>query len=239
MAKKTFLGMTGNAGLGVLRKPAGQRSPNSRYRKVNNIPMHRLIVEQRTGLKLKPHQQVHHVDPDDKITNEGLFVVCEDAAYHQLLEMRTRALKACGNPNFRKCRFCEQWDDPKKMLEKEWTSRGRKQLRWDHYQYRYKCVSREEFEQKKNLTYLAFARTEGIWKAVGQHEVQCTLCDARMSAGAIVRATHAKMHVRKGEAVARHEPKIHPKASKPTRTVYYPADKQIGTTQLSEREASA
>lgn len=92
---------------------AEYRSP---YRKVLGLPAHRLIVEQRTGLKLKPHQQVHHVDPDDKVTNQGLFVVCEDAAYHQLLERRGRALRACGNANWRQCYRCKKWDDPKNLL---------------------------------------------------------------------------------------------------------------------------
>lgn len=122
--KQTLYGITGNMGLGKLRKPEGQRSPHSRYRKINNVPMHRVIVEHRTGLKLKPHQVVHHVDPKDKFTNQGLFVVCENAEYHALLERRGRALRECGNANWLRCFRCGEWDDPKCLIVIE--RKGRK-----------------------------------------------------------------------------------------------------------------
>lgn len=90
------------------RKPASElRYP---YRRIGREHVHRRIVEQRTGIKLPSTAEVHHVNPDDKHANEGLLVVCQDKAYHRLIEQRTTALRECGNANWRKCIYCCRWD---------------------------------------------------------------------------------------------------------------------------------
>jgi hypothetical protein len=43
------------------------------------------------------------------------LVICEDNAYHMLLERRTKAYKACGHASWRKCTFCQKYDDPNNM----------------------------------------------------------------------------------------------------------------------------
>ena len=35
--------------------------------------------------------------------------------YHMLLHQRIRALKACGHANWRKCKYCKEWDAPKNL----------------------------------------------------------------------------------------------------------------------------
>lgn len=100
----------------------------AKYRKIRGYPMHRHIVEQRIGFKLPPTAAVHHVDPTDKLTNTGLFVVCQDNAYHLLLERRGRALRECGNANWRQCYRCKKYDDPQNLL----ISRRRKTRRGDN-----------------------------------------------------------------------------------------------------------
>lgn len=85
------------------------------YRRIRGQRAHRLIVEARTGIKLPTKAVVHHCNPNDKRSNRGPFVVCEDNAYHQLLETRTRALKECGNANWKKCRECARYRDPAEM----------------------------------------------------------------------------------------------------------------------------
>jgi hypothetical protein len=116
----------------------------SRYRKIRGIPAHRVIVENRIGMKLPSTAIVHHCNPDDRLSNEGPFVVCQDNAYHQLLETRTRALKECGNANWKKCRKCLQWDDPGNMqsavVKKPDGSPG--WTKYWHYRYKNECVDK-------------------------------------------------------------------------------------------------
>jgi hypothetical protein len=50
---------------------------------------------------------VHHADGSKR--PDAPLVICQDAAYHLLLHVRTRVLKAGGNPNTeRLCCHCKQ-----------------------------------------------------------------------------------------------------------------------------------
>ena len=69
---------------------------------------HIILAEKALGKPLPPKSQVHHHTPKQ-------LVVCQDRAYHALLHQRQRAYEACGHANWRKCRFCKQYDDPLKM----------------------------------------------------------------------------------------------------------------------------
>lgn len=76
----------------------------------------RLIVEKAIGHCLGSKIPVHHVNEkrlDDRNSN---LVVCENLAYHFLLHLRKKALDACGNPHYRKCTYCKEYDDPKKLF---------------------------------------------------------------------------------------------------------------------------
>src|SRR5258706_2699588 len=90
---------------------------NNRGYKVTSgsIPEHTLIAEKALGKSLPKGAVVHHVDGNRLNNDQKNLVVCPDQAYHMHIEMRTRALKACGNPNYRKCPYCKQYDDPKSM----------------------------------------------------------------------------------------------------------------------------
>ncbi len=74
---------------------------------------HRRIAERAVGRTLAPRHPIHH-HGDDRDGNTGL-VVCESVAYHNLLHQRERAMAACGNPDWRKCRHCQQYDAPSNL----------------------------------------------------------------------------------------------------------------------------
>jgi hypothetical protein len=74
---------------------------------------HILVAEKALGKYLPHTAEVHHVNEVNNIPSN--LVICQDAAYHKLLHARTRALKACGNPNYRKCTYCQTWDHPKNL----------------------------------------------------------------------------------------------------------------------------
>jgi len=93
----------------------GWMSKGTGYRFLGKQPEHIVLAEKALGKELPKGAQVHHVDYNR--ANNGPFnlVVCPNQEYHALLHVRTDALLATGNPNFRKCRFCGQYDDPVKL----------------------------------------------------------------------------------------------------------------------------
>lgn len=69
---------------------------------------HILIAEKALGKLLPEKAVVHHHTPEQ-------LVVCQDQAYHMLIELKTRAYDACGHANWRKCNICKQYDKPENL----------------------------------------------------------------------------------------------------------------------------
>lgn len=76
---------------------------------------HQLIAEKALGRPLKYPEEIHHVDNNGLNNEPSNLVICPNRAYHALLHIRTAALDACGNANYRMCRYCKQYDDPDNM----------------------------------------------------------------------------------------------------------------------------
>jgi hypothetical protein len=60
---------------------------------------HRRIAEMALGKPLPSAAIVHHVDGDGRNNMNRNLVICQDQAYHLLLEQRTRIVRAGGNLN--------------------------------------------------------------------------------------------------------------------------------------------
>ena len=73
---------------------------------------HVLVCERALGKYLPPKAEPHHVDGNRSNNLNLNLVLCQDRAYHMLLEMRTRAYEACGHASWRKCNYCHEYDDP-------------------------------------------------------------------------------------------------------------------------------
>lgn len=99
-----------SGGYVLLRAPDHPRSSNNGY-----VLEHVVIAEQVLGKLLPAKACVHHADEKPTNNEKNNLVICQDAAYHRLLHLRLRALKACGNPAWRKCKYCNQYDDPSLM----------------------------------------------------------------------------------------------------------------------------
>lgn len=71
---------------------------------------HVLVTELKIGRYLKPQEVVHHID-GDKTNNdpENLFL-CKDHLEHMKLHAEAKADAACGNKDWRQCRFCGEYD---------------------------------------------------------------------------------------------------------------------------------
>jgi len=76
----------------------------------------RLVAEKALGKPLPKGVDVHHFDEDITNDSNDNLVVCESRGYHIFLHHRTRAYRACGHANWRKCPFCKEYDDPKNMV---------------------------------------------------------------------------------------------------------------------------
>jgi hypothetical protein len=104
--KKEFYTIKG----GYLRESTGKRRHGKKEL------LHRLIAERALGKPLPKGAHVHHVG--DTSDNHNI-VICPDISYHLLIHVRTRAFEACGNANYRKCTYCEAYDDPVGMRERK------------------------------------------------------------------------------------------------------------------------
>lgn len=75
---------------------------------------HRLIAEKALGKPLPIGVVVHH--PYRNRYENKYLVICPDDAYHAFLHQRMRAFEACGHANWRKCKVCKKYDDPKNLF---------------------------------------------------------------------------------------------------------------------------
>jgi hypothetical protein len=76
---------------------------------------HRAIAERVVGRVLSSKVQVHHVDGNKRNFANTNLVICENAAYHQLLHLRTLALRAGADPNTH--RLCSRCRTPKPFAD--------------------------------------------------------------------------------------------------------------------------
>ena len=70
-----------------------------------------LVVEKAMGKYLSKGHPIHHVDGNPSNDANNNLVVCESQGYHLMLDRRRRAFKACGHADWRKCPYCQKYDD--------------------------------------------------------------------------------------------------------------------------------
>ena len=98
---------------------------------------HIVIAERALGKPLPAGAEVHHVDENRRNSVNTNLVICQDRAYHQLLHVRTRAFRACGNADWLSCNFCHEYDDPKALMgSKPHRVRFHKQCRLEYQRRR-------------------------------------------------------------------------------------------------------
>lgn len=81
----------------------------------NYVYEHVLVMEGILGRFLSDEEVVHHINEiktDNRPDNLMLF---PNQREHRIFHIRLRALQECGNPDYRQCTFCKQWDDPSNL----------------------------------------------------------------------------------------------------------------------------
>src|SRR5208337_3254140 len=68
---------------------------------------HTLIAEKALGKPLLDGVVIHHYG---KKTENHKIVICQDSAYHNLIQRRQRAFECCGHADWRKCYICKKYD---------------------------------------------------------------------------------------------------------------------------------
>ena len=96
-----------DSGYVMVYMPSHKRAQSNGY-----VREHILISEAAIGRPLPDSAQVHHYG---HVSDNSKIIICENQEYHYLLHLRERAIEACGNPDFRKCKFCHEYDDIKNM----------------------------------------------------------------------------------------------------------------------------
>jgi hypothetical protein len=79
------------------------------------IFVHRIKMEEILGKKLPDSAKTHHIDGNHGNNQNGNLILCDSQAYHMLLHRRERAFKKCGHANWRKCQYCNEYDDPNNL----------------------------------------------------------------------------------------------------------------------------
>jgi len=88
------------------------KSPNHPRASRGYVFEHILIAEKVLGHPLPRGVVIHH---HPSIKNATDLIICESDAYHRVLHQRMRALNACGHSNWRKCKYCKQYDQPQNV----------------------------------------------------------------------------------------------------------------------------
>lgn len=73
------------------------------------IKTHIVIAEAALGHPLPPGAVIHHVDDNKRNNANTNLVICQDHGYHLHLHVRTRVVRAGGNPNTQRiCAACRK-----------------------------------------------------------------------------------------------------------------------------------
>lgn len=129
----------------IFQKPGSQQIRQGYlYTPVNGkrVAEHVIIAEKALGRKLPKGAHVHHVD-GNKLNNENNnLVICQSSAYHNLIHLRQRSFNDCGNPAWRRCMYCKNYDSPNNVTVTKHGHVYHKTCNTEHYRnYRKNRVS--------------------------------------------------------------------------------------------------
>ena len=93
-------------GTGTVTKYGHVRMAKNGVQKMQHVS----IAEEALGRELPDGVVVHHADCNPSNNTPSNLVICPSQAYHFLLHRRINAINECGNPDYRKCYICKEYD---------------------------------------------------------------------------------------------------------------------------------
>ncbi len=102
-----------------------------------------LLAEKALGRSIPKGNIIHHLDGNPRIDKNNL-VLCESQKYHLLLHTRLRAYKACGNPNWRKCHICKEYDAHENLVFLSNSTTAQHKKRTKNYQNNYQKLTEND-----------------------------------------------------------------------------------------------
>jgi len=96
------------------------------YVRIGPRKEHIIIAEKALGRSIPVGAVVHHLDGGKK-NRDGNLCILQDQSTHLIIHQRMAAKAACGNPDWRKCPYCQKYGDPETMNHnKGCVKRGRR-----------------------------------------------------------------------------------------------------------------
>jgi hypothetical protein len=105
-----------HSGYVMIYNPGHKRAMQNGY-----VREHILLAEKALGHELPEGVQIHHMGDSE---DNSKIIICQDQQYHFLIHSREKAMLACGNPAWRKCKFCQKYDNPKNLHITQIKSNG-------------------------------------------------------------------------------------------------------------------
>jgi hypothetical protein len=80
------------------------------------IHEHILIMEKILGRPILSTEHIHHIDDNRSNNSPGNLMLFRTKGMHKSYHERLKAFKECGHYDWRKCRFCHIYDNPKNLV---------------------------------------------------------------------------------------------------------------------------
>lgn len=97
---------------------------HARANSIGYVPCSFLIIEKAINKIVPITAVIHHHDSNKGNDENTNLVVCENDGYHKLLHQRKRAHDVCGQPHWRKCTLCKQYDKPENLYIYQGNPKG-------------------------------------------------------------------------------------------------------------------
>ena len=77
---------------------------------------HRAAAQEIIGGELPPGAIVHHINGNRQDNRPENLFICKDHSEHFKIHRQEIALQECGHADWRKCRYCHQYDSPENLV---------------------------------------------------------------------------------------------------------------------------